>query len=58
MGQTPILYALTSEKARRMSHETLMSHNECDTLKKMLEFDIILVGLVLIGFVMSITMLN
>ncbi len=55
MGQAPILYALISEKARRMSHETLMSHNECDTLKKMLEVDIILECLVSIGFVVSIT---
>ena len=55
MGQVLILYALTSEKARRMSHETLMSHNECDTLKKMVEFDIILDGLGSIGVLMSIT---
>jgi hypothetical protein len=55
MGQVPVLYALTSEKAIKMSHETLMSHNECDTLKKMVEFDIILDGLGSIGFVMSIT---
>jgi hypothetical protein len=55
MGQAPILYALTSEKARRMSHETLMSHNECDTLKKMVKLYIILECLFLIGFFMRIS---
>ena len=55
MGPVPALYTLTSEKANKMSHETLMSQNECDTLKKMMELDIGLAGLVLIGFVKSIT---